>query len=222
MADDALAAARSSGLAGLHLGPADAFRHVLWNCQVAKRLGTARAEQFATAHENDDPSTIAFDNQKDLHNNATGRSVAGTKDCAAAVRAALAAGQLRTIQEPATRPHAVPPVSASRLGSSNHRGRRRTFARRRSRAGDSPAASLNIVGPVIHRMSARRAETSAPGDALRVCTRVVPRGLFRQPSVRPLVLQGRARSGDSGMSRCGPAERLADCIARWDAAIAER
>ncbi|MFJ7217690.1 DUF6973 domain-containing protein [Amycolatopsis sp. NPDC098790] len=119
LADDALAAARSSGLAGLHLGPADAFRHALWNCQMAKRLGAARAEQFATAHENDGPSTIAFDNQMDLHNNATGRSLAGAPDCAAAVRAALAAGQLRTIRGPATTPRAVPPVTAPCLGASD-------------------------------------------------------------------------------------------------------
>jgi hypothetical protein len=119
LADDALAAANSSGLAGLHLGPADAFRHALWNCQMAKSLGATRAEQFATAHENDGPSSIAFDNQMDLHDNAMGRSLAGATDCAAAVRAALAAGQLRTIRGPATSPHAVPPVPTPCLGASN-------------------------------------------------------------------------------------------------------
>jgi peptidoglycan hydrolase-like protein with peptidoglycan-binding domain len=119
LADDALAAARSSGLPGLYLGPADAFRHALWNCQMAKRLGATRAEQFATAHENDGPSPIAFDNQMDLHNNAMGRSLAGAGDCEAAVRAALAAGQLRTIRGPATTPHAVPPVPTACFGASN-------------------------------------------------------------------------------------------------------
>jgi hypothetical protein len=119
LADDALVAAGSSGLPGLHLGRADAFRHALWNCKMAKRLGAARAEQFATGHENSDPSSIPFDNQMDLHNNAMGRSLSGAADCAAAVRAALAAGELRTIRGPDTRPSAVPPVPTACIGASD-------------------------------------------------------------------------------------------------------
>jgi hypothetical protein len=119
LAGDALSAASSSGLRGLHLGPADAFRHALWNCQMAKALGAARAEQFATGHENSGPSSIPFDNQMDLHNNAMGRSLSTAADCEAAVRAALAAGQLRTIRGPDTVPHATPPVPTACLGASD-------------------------------------------------------------------------------------------------------
>lgn len=119
LADDALAAATASGLPGLHLGRADAFRHALWNCQMAKQLGTTRAEQFATGHENSGPSSIPFDNQMDLHNNAMGRSLSGAPDCESAVRAALAAGQLRTIRGPDTSLPAVPPVPTACLGASD-------------------------------------------------------------------------------------------------------
>ncbi|WP_433274099.1 DUF6973 domain-containing protein [Actinosynnema sp. CS-041913] len=119
LADDALAAASASGLPGLHLGRADAFRHALWNCQMAKQLGATRAEQFATGHENSGPSPIPFDNQMDLHNNAVGRSLSGGGDCATAVRAALAAGLLRTIRGPDTTPSATPPVPAPCIGASD-------------------------------------------------------------------------------------------------------
>jgi hypothetical protein len=119
LANQALAAAASSGLPGLHLGPADAFRHALWNCRMAQELSSTRAEQFATGHENSGPSSIPFDNQMDLHNNATGRSLSGAADCAAAVRAALGRGELRTIRGPHTRPASAPPIPADCIGPSN-------------------------------------------------------------------------------------------------------
>ncbi|MFZ3384910.1 MAG: hypothetical protein WA144_13385 [Candidatus Methanoperedens sp.] len=120
LATDALARASSSGLPGLHLGPADAFRHCFWNCRMAQELGATRAEQFATAHENSGPSPIPFDNQMDLHDNAFGRTL-GTPgaNCEAACRAAVASGQLRSIRGPDTHPQATPPVPGACIGASN-------------------------------------------------------------------------------------------------------
>jgi hypothetical protein len=120
LATDALAAARSSGFAGLHLGPADAFRHCFWNCRMTQELGATRAEQFGTGHENSGPSSIPFDNQMDLHDNATGRSLAGLGvDCHAAAMTAVTTGKLRSIRGPDTTPQAVPRVPVTCIGPSD-------------------------------------------------------------------------------------------------------
>ena len=81
-------------------------------------IGAARAEQFATAHENSGPSAIPFDNQMDLHNNSTGRAL-GTPgaDCRALCRTAVTSGTLRTVRGPATVPPG--PVAAPCLGASD-------------------------------------------------------------------------------------------------------
>jgi hypothetical protein len=127
LADEALAAARASGLPGLHLGRADAFRHCFWSCRMTQELGAARAEQFGTAHENSGPSAIPFDNQMDLHDNAVGRSLGTPGDCDAQCRAALAAGNLRTIRGPDADGAAAaeglspasPPVTPACIGASS-------------------------------------------------------------------------------------------------------
>ena len=119
LATDSSAAAGRSGLTGPHLGPQDAFRHCFWNCRMTQELGAARAEQFATGHENSGPSAIPFDNQMDLHNNATGRAlgaVPGT-DCETASLAAVTSGMLRTIRGPHTRP--ASPVTTDCIGASD-------------------------------------------------------------------------------------------------------
>ena len=120
---DAVLAAQTSGLPGLplsqHLGPADAFRHALWNCWMAQRIGAGLAERIATGHENSRPSKIPFDNQMDLHNNAVGRSLAPATDCVSAAKAATASGQLRTIRGPGTNPQALPPVVNWCIGPSD-------------------------------------------------------------------------------------------------------
>lgn len=115
LADDALARARGSGLAGLHLGPADAFRHCFWNCRMAQELGAAAAERFATAHENSGPSPIPHDDDMDLHNNFVGRSlgVPGA-NCETECRNAVTTGQLRTVRQP-------PDVATGCLGASDQR-----------------------------------------------------------------------------------------------------
>jgi peptidoglycan hydrolase-like protein with peptidoglycan-binding domain len=112
-ASTALSAAETSGLLGLHLGPADAFRHCLWNCLMTQHIGATRAEQFATGHENSGPSPIPFDNQMDLHDNATGRNLASSgADCQDACMKAVTSGELRTIRKP-------PEVSTACIGASD-------------------------------------------------------------------------------------------------------
>jgi hypothetical protein len=101
----AISAAGSSGLDGPHFGPFDAFRHCVWNCLMTKDLGATRAEQFATGHENSGPSAVPHDNEMDLHNNSTGRSLgAPGVDCETVCTNALTSGQLRTIRGPNTVP----------------------------------------------------------------------------------------------------------------------
>jgi peptidoglycan hydrolase-like protein with peptidoglycan-binding domain len=109
------------GTDGLFLGPADAFRHSYWNCRMAKEIGAAEAEQFATGHENSGPSSIPFDNQMDLHDNAFGRSMSSAADCKAAALAALRAGQLRTVRGPAMSRATglTSPVPVDCIGASN-------------------------------------------------------------------------------------------------------
>ena len=117
-ADGSFAAARASGLPGAYLGPQDAFRHCIWNCFMAQRIGASEAEKFGTGHENSGPSAVPFDNQMDLHNNSVGRSLGGPgADCAAACASAVASGQLRTIRGPQTRPPS--PVTTPCIGPSN-------------------------------------------------------------------------------------------------------
>jgi hypothetical protein len=119
---DAFDAAGASGLSGPHLGPQDAFRHCFWSCCMAKSLGAAEAEQFGTAHENSNPSSIPFDNQMDLHDNSIGRGLAGpTVDCDAACKAALSVGRLRTIRGPAVTiaTGRSSPVTPDCIGASN-------------------------------------------------------------------------------------------------------
>lgn len=104
-------------LPGSSLGPQDAFRHCLWNCCMAQNIGASRAEQFATAHENDGPSPIPFDNQMDLHDNSIGRGLGKPGiDCISACNNALKSGRLRTIRGP----HVTgSPVPTDCIGASN-------------------------------------------------------------------------------------------------------
>lgn len=118
LADDSFTASRRSGLAGPHLGPQDAFRHCFWSCRMTQELGSGRAEQFGTGHENSGPSSISFDNQMDLHDNATGRSIGiPGANCETECTSAVTSGQLRTVRGPHTRP--VSPVSTTCIGASD-------------------------------------------------------------------------------------------------------
>jgi hypothetical protein len=120
--DDAFAAARASGLPGPYLGPQDAFRHCFASCCLAEKVGAAEAEEFGTAHENSNSSSIPFDNDQDLHDNSIGRGLAGPSvDCDTACKTALTAGFLRTIRGPSVSraTKLSSPVATDCIGPSN-------------------------------------------------------------------------------------------------------
>lgn len=95
LADESQAEAAKSGLPGLHNGPADAYRHCLWSCQMTKAIGASQAEEVGNIHEKygeNPPGEICMD----LHNNAQGRNAASGTDCAASCRGLLTGGNLQT------------------------------------------------------------------------------------------------------------------------------
>jgi len=120
-ANDAHTAGSSSGMSGTPWGPRDAFRHCVWSCFMAQRIGQVRAEQFGTGHENQDPGyPLPLDRQMDLHNNVVGRRLGSPgADCGAACIEAVRSGRLRTIRGPFTRPQANPPLTIPCIGASN-------------------------------------------------------------------------------------------------------
>ncbi|MCD4736209.1 MAG: hypothetical protein K8R53_09215 [Bacteroidales bacterium] len=80
LADWALQRAHSSGLIGMHNGPADAFRHCIWICQVTQELGNSCAWSVGTGHEYWDNSNAPHkEREMDLHNNREGRKCG--EDC---------------------------------------------------------------------------------------------------------------------------------------------
>ncbi len=96
LANEALAAARASGLPGLHNGQADAFRHCFWSCRMAQEIGAGQAKDVGDTHErcNKNP---AGEEAMDQANNATGRGF-GTPgaDCNAQCLQAARDGTLQT------------------------------------------------------------------------------------------------------------------------------
>lgn len=95
IADQSLAAAANSGLPGLHNGSADAYRHCLWSCEMAKAIGAKQAEEVGNIHEKfgkNPPGETCMD----LRNNAQGRNAANSPDCASSCRGLLTGGKLQT------------------------------------------------------------------------------------------------------------------------------
>lgn len=89
----ALAAAQASGLPGLHNGPADAYRHCFWSCEMVKQCSWLAAYTAGTGHELTD--WTANESDMDLNNNAAGRDCGSeSATCDACCRAKLAAGRL--------------------------------------------------------------------------------------------------------------------------------
>jgi hypothetical protein len=72
IADLALEAAINTGLPGLHNGPADAWRHCFWNCEMTKEIGRDQAKIIADNHEKHG-SGPAVENLMDARNNWEGR-----------------------------------------------------------------------------------------------------------------------------------------------------
>ncbi len=79
IAKDSLTAARKIGLPGPEDGPADAWRHCFWNCNMATTIGKGQAKSIADSHETFGTGTPAS-HEMDLHNNAQGRDC-NTDEC---------------------------------------------------------------------------------------------------------------------------------------------
>jgi uncharacterized protein RhaS with RHS repeats len=96
LAQEALAAARASGLPGLRNGQADAFRHCFWSCRMAQELGSDQAKEVADTHERCGRNP-KDEEAMDQANNAVGRGF-GTPgaDCNHAGIEAVRHGPLQT------------------------------------------------------------------------------------------------------------------------------
>lgn len=98
-ANEALTAAEKCGLSGLHNGPADAFRHCMWNCLMTQKIGACKAKVFADAHETE--SVNKDETSMDLHNNLVGRQLGDTNpngNCNTLCMGAVNSGQLRQLR----------------------------------------------------------------------------------------------------------------------------
>jgi hypothetical protein len=116
MANEALAAARNTGLPGLHNGPADAWRHCYWNCTMTGGIGADQARTIADNHERHG-SGPAIENNMDQHNNAEGRGCGGS-NCDTCCQGKLDRGELRVLDRPEDPANAnlVPSSAAARSG----------------------------------------------------------------------------------------------------------
>lgn len=77
LANEALGAARESGLPGQHNGDADAYRHCFWSCRMTQEIGEGQAEEVGNIHEQYGDNPVGEDSM-DRSNNASGRA-AGAK-----------------------------------------------------------------------------------------------------------------------------------------------
>lgn len=159
LADEALAAANATGLSGLHNGPADAWRHCFWNCNMTHALGYDQAETIANNHEQHGGGP-ANENQMDLFNNEVGRDCGGT-DCDGCCQRALDAGQLRIIDSTG----AVVPSTVTPRGGPTRPGT--TYSR--SNYSTLPPASrprIPIREPIERCFTGRMLVTMADGKKM--------------------------------------------------------
>jgi RHS repeat-associated protein len=111
----ALQGAQSSGLDGLHNGPADAYRHCLWSCLMTQDIGADNAQTVGDTHEknNNEDGQPKAEEQMDQANNAVGRScglLTDTRSCADRCMDSLLNGQLNGLGgTPMRPPHAPSP-----------------------------------------------------------------------------------------------------------------
>jgi len=98
LADESLAEARNSGLPGVHNGPADAYRHCLWSCKMAKDFGVIKAKFISDQHENagDRHGQPSDERKMDEKNNEKGRQCSWNKkrSCEESCMDLLQAGNL--------------------------------------------------------------------------------------------------------------------------------
>jgi len=79
-ADETTADPTYRRLPGKHNGPADAYRHCLWSCKMAKNFGAVKAQAIGDIHEKhgvSPPGEVCMDKC----NNREGRKCAATKSC---------------------------------------------------------------------------------------------------------------------------------------------
>lgn len=96
LAPIALRQAQTSGLPGLHNGPADAYRHCFWSCEMVKQCSWPAAYVAGTGHEL--TGWTANESEMDLNNNAAGRDCGDQiPNCDKCCRDKLAAGQLTVL-----------------------------------------------------------------------------------------------------------------------------
>jgi len=96
LADKALAAAKKTGLPGLHNGPGDAWRHCYWNCIMTDEIGRDQAKSIADNHEKHGGGP-AVENLMDSRNNWEGRECGGSS-CDPCCQGKLDAGTLDVIE----------------------------------------------------------------------------------------------------------------------------
>lgn len=112
IADEALLAARNTGLPGIEDGPADAWRHCFWNCSMTHALGYDQAETIANNHETHGTTGSAASHQMDYFNNDVGRNCGGD-ECDTCCQTALDSGRLRVIDATGA---VVPSTATPRTG----------------------------------------------------------------------------------------------------------
>ncbi len=91
LADEAKAAARATGLPGIHNGPADAWRHCYWSCRMTQVIGEEDAADIGEIHEKHGANPTA-ERMMDTWNNEEGRKCSG--DCDTACQTKLDTGKL--------------------------------------------------------------------------------------------------------------------------------
>ena len=100
LAEEALAAARQTGLPGVHNGPADAWRHCYWNCRMTDVIGKEDAEFISQNHEEYEEANPTNERMMDTWNNEEGRGCSG--DCDSCCQNKLDTGKLWTLEDQGT------------------------------------------------------------------------------------------------------------------------
>jgi hypothetical protein len=95
LAQEALKAAKQTGLPGLLNGPADAWRHCYWNCRMVEEINEEDAEDISANHEKHGFSSTA-ELMMDTWNNKEGRKC--SPDCDLCCQSKLDAGKLFIVE----------------------------------------------------------------------------------------------------------------------------
>ena len=96
LANEALISAQKSNLDGLHNGLADGFRHCVWSCTMAQKIGKANSKHIGDSHE-ENAKGPKCEEAMDKANNQTGINLADSGNCQSSCMNAATSGQLITI-----------------------------------------------------------------------------------------------------------------------------